>query len=97
MAEKGIILLCIGCEPTLTSYKDFFSAIAFRTGGQYVPLRNAKLLSKVIINGALEEISLENLMQVVQAEVNQLQKNGISDENELIKLLEVKLHLNSIK
>ena len=95
MVENGIILLSIGCEPTVTPYKDFFSAIAFKTGGQYIPLRNAKLLSKVIVSGTVEEISLENIMQDVQLEVKELQQNGIFDENELTKLVEEKLHLKS--
>lgn len=47
MAEKGITLYSIGCEPALVPYKQFFSALAYKTGGQYVPLRNANLLAKV--------------------------------------------------
>ena len=47
MAEKGITLYSVGCEPALTPYKQFFSALAYKTGGQYVPLRNANLLAKV--------------------------------------------------
>jgi len=66
MARKGITLYSVGCEPAITPYRDFFSAIAFATGGQYVPLRNAKLLSTVIVGGALEEMSLEKLMKQVQ-------------------------------
>ena len=37
-AQKGIILYCVGVEPPIIPYKDFFSAIAFMTGGQYVPV-----------------------------------------------------------
>lgn len=71
MAQKGITLYSVGCEPTIVPYKDFFQAIAYITGGQYVPLRNAKLLSKIIIGGAQEEISLEKLMEGVQKDVEE--------------------------
>ena len=69
MAVKGITLYSVGCEPAITPYKDFFCAISYKTGGQYVPLRNANLLAKVIIGGTQEEISLEKLMENV-AKIN---------------------------
>ena len=69
LAKKGVTLYTVGCEPSLQPYKDFFAALAFKTGGQYVPLRNAQLLAKVIVGGAVEEISLERLMADVEAEV----------------------------
>lgn len=47
MAEKGIILYCVGCEPALAAYKDFFMGLSHITGGQYVSLRRAQSLSKV--------------------------------------------------
>jgi hypothetical protein len=34
-------------------------ALAYKTGGQYTPLGGAKLLTKIIIGGAKEEISLQ--------------------------------------
>lgn len=69
MASEGITLYCVGCEPSICSYKDFFMAIAFITGGQYVPLTASKLLTDVIIGGAQEEISLEAIMAEVDKEV----------------------------
>jgi hypothetical protein len=69
LGEKGVTLYCVGCEPAINTYKEFFVALSYKTGGQYVPLRNAQLLSKVIIGGAQEEISLEKLMEDVEAEV----------------------------
>ena len=80
MAKKGITLYSVGCEPAITPYKDFFSAIAFATGGQYVPLQHATLLSKVIVGGALEEMSLERLMEQVQLEVRDQMERGNTDE-----------------
>ena len=47
MAQKAITLYSVGCEPAIGPYKEFFSALAYKTGGQYVPLRNANLLAKV--------------------------------------------------
>lgn len=71
MAQKGIILYCVGVEPPILPYKDFFSAIAFMTGGQYVPLTNADMLAKVIIGSAQEEISLNKLTESVEQEIIQ--------------------------
>ena len=90
MAEKGITLYSVGCEPSINPHKEFFTAIAFTTGGQYVPLRNANLLAKVIVGGAVEEISLEKLMQDVQEEVRQQQENGVFDEREMASAIESK-------
>lgn len=64
MAKKGIVLYSIGCG--LSGYvMDFFMAIAFLTGGQYVPLSTASYLTEVIIGGAQEEVSLEKWMAEV--------------------------------
>lgn len=91
MAQKSITLYCVGCEPAILDYKDFFAAIAYLTGGQYVPLRNAKLLSKVIVGGAIEEISLEKLMEEVQLEVDDQRSRGVTDEAVLNSYVEEKL------
>ena len=47
MVENGIVLYCVGCEPAIMQYRDFFMGLAFKTGGQYVPLSRAQALSKV--------------------------------------------------
>jgi len=93
MAEYGITLYSVGCEPSITPYKDFFAAIAYTTGGQYVPLRNAKLLSKVIVGSAQEEISLEKLMEEVQEEVAQQVHafGGVVDESRLTEQVQQRL------
>ena len=91
MAEKGITLYSVGCEPAITPYKDFFVAISYSTGGQYVPLRNAKLLSKVIVGGTVEEISLEKLMEDVQLDVDEQRSKGITDEKVLSEYVEGRL------
>ena len=91
MAQKGITLYSVGCEPAILSYKDFFQAIAFKTGGQYVPLRNANLLAKVIVGGTQEEISLEKLMDNVQKEVKTQMANGVLDKEHLSAAIYQKL------
>ncbi len=47
LAEKGVTLYCVGCEPSISSSRDFYMALAHITGGQYVPLDNAQLLAQV--------------------------------------------------
>ena len=47
MAARGIILYCVGCEPSLTQYREFFMALSLITGGQYICLRRARLLPRV--------------------------------------------------
>ncbi|CAF3648481.1 unnamed protein product [Adineta steineri] len=70
MAEKQITLYVAGVEPAIVPYRDFFMSIAYITGGQYVPMINAKLLAQVIIGGVCEEISLERLMQDAEEDIN---------------------------
>jgi Mg-chelatase subunit ChlD len=86
MAEKQITLYCVGVEPPIVPYRDFFMSLAYITGGQYVPMVNAKLLAQVIIGGVREEISLERLMQDAQEDINREMKlaeeEGV-DEHEI--------------
>jgi hypothetical protein len=76
LAAEGITLYVAGCEPAIIPYKDFFMAIAHITGGQYVPMRKAQVLSKVIVCGAQEELSLNDLMAEVDAEVRARMQAG---------------------
>jgi hypothetical protein len=69
LAAKGVAVYTVGCEPSITPYRDWFMAISHITGGQYVPLASANLLPQVIIGGAQEEISLQLLMAQVNADV----------------------------
>jgi hypothetical protein len=58
-------------------------AIAYITGGQYVPMINAQLLAQVIIGGVREEITLERLMlnaqEDIAREVQQAEADGVDD------------------
>ena len=47
LCQKGVTIYLVGCEPAVHKYKEFYSAMAYITGGQYVPLRNANLLAQV--------------------------------------------------
>ena len=47
LAQKGVTMYMVGCEPAVVRYRDFFMTVAHMTGGQYVPLTNAELLAKV--------------------------------------------------
>ncbi|CAF4115483.1 unnamed protein product, partial [Rotaria magnacalcarata] len=84
MAEKQITLYCVGVEPPIVPYRDFFMTLAYLTGGQYVPMVNAKLLAQVIIGGVREEISLERLMkdaeEDIQKEMAQAEADGVDEE-----------------
>lgn len=97
MAQKGITLYSVGCEPAIVPYKEFFTAIAYTTGGQYVPLRNANLLSKVIVGGAVEEISLEKLLAEAEKEVENQRALGVTDEHLLTEAVEKSLKMRGVK
>ena len=98
LAEKGITIYMVGCEPSICPYKDFFMAVAFITGGQYVPLTKAQLLTKVIIGGAQEEISLEQFMSEVDEEVRAEVAAGREiDEEDFARRVHVKLQSKGAK
>ncbi|KAF8192923.1 elongation factor-2 kinase [Pholiota molesta] len=67
MAERGITLFVIACEPTLsTQYKhavDFYEALTRITGGQVFPLLLANQLGDFIVGTALETIETEKLIE----------------------------------
>ena len=87
MAEKGITLYCAGCEPGLMPSRKFFMALCLITGGQYVPLRNANNLTKLIIGNTREELSMEKMMAQVHDEVMKeaVEKGAKVDEDHLTK------------
>lgn len=97
MAKKGIVLYSVGCG--LSGYvMDFFMAIAFLTGGQYVPLSTASNLTEVIIGGTQEEVSLEKWMAEVDEEVERdLAKNIEIDEEELSRRIHEKMKVKGAR
>ncbi|CAF4749922.1 unnamed protein product [Rotaria sp. Silwood1] len=59
-------------------------ALAYITGGQYVPMVDAQLLAKIIIGGVREEMSLDRLMQNalpdIDCEMNKAESEGIDEK-----------------
>lgn len=97
MAKKGIALYSVGCGLSGNDM-DFFMAIAFMTGGQYVPLKNASNLAEVIIGGAQEEVSLEKWMSEVDEEVQRdLEAGKEIDEEELSRRIHEKMKLKGAR
>lgn len=92
LAQKGVTLYSVGCEPAINNYRDFFMALVYITGGQYVPLAGSKMLTQVIIGGAQEEISLEKWMAEVDEEIKKEMDAGrtINDE-EMSRVIHGKL------
>ncbi|XP_046548784.1 uncharacterized protein LOC124258747 [Haliotis rubra] len=87
LASQEITLYVAGCEPSISPYKDFFTGLAYITGGQYVPLASANNLAKIIVCGAEEEMSLEHLMKTeVGAAMKQLQDAGVEIDEDLMEL-----------
>ena len=80
MAEKGISLYCIGCEPSISPYKSFFMALAAITGGQYCPMQNSKVLATAVVSTVREEICLEGLMDEVRHRVDA--SEGMTEEEQ---------------
>jgi len=92
MAEKGIILYVVACEPSLSGYKgahDLMAGLAQITEGRYLPLTGAHLLPDVIIGGAKEEVSLQKLETFVQNKMDKIKKEkpniSVEEMNEKIK------------
>nr|XP_022308187.1 uncharacterized protein LOC111114190 [Crassostrea virginica] len=91
MAKRGIALYSVGCGLS-GNVMDFFMALAFKTGGQYVPLNNAEHLAEVVIGSAQEEVSLEKLMADVEEEIQKnLAANTPIDEEELTRKIHEKM------
>jgi len=68
-------------------------ALAYITGGQYVPMVNAQLLAKVIIGGVREEISLNRLMQDampdIDREMQRAEAEGVDEKIKAERLNEI--------
>ncbi|KIM42301.1 hypothetical protein M413DRAFT_444728 [Hebeloma cylindrosporum] len=65
MAEKGITLFVIACEPRLSQYKnavDFYTALTQITSGKMFPLLMADKLGDYIVGTAIETMETEKLI-----------------------------------
>jgi hypothetical protein len=81
MAQAGIILYAVGCEPSISSYRfvpSFMKYLSEVCSGKYVPLTDAHLLAKVITGGCREEINLYR----IHAEVtSMIEAEKVDDTN----------------
>ncbi|XP_052277823.1 uncharacterized protein LOC127876528 [Dreissena polymorpha] len=83
-AKLGVKLYSVGCEPSISPYKDFFMAMAYIAGGQYIPLTDPQKLIDAIIGGAREEMSLSKFSQDVQNEVQKVIASGAQPNKDAI-------------
>jgi len=91
MARQGIVVYAVGVEPNLSGYqhaRDFMMALAQITEGQFLPLTNANLLATVVIGGAVEEVSMAQLMDQVRIKSEQLESEGLEEEQVKVKVAE---------
>jgi len=92
LAQLGVTLYAVGCEPAISPYRDFFQGLAHITGGQYAPLSTARGLSDLIVGGAREEIALERLQADVADVVMQAAASGtesgveVSEEEQVARV-----------
>ncbi len=73
MAKKGVVVYTVGCEPQISNgplTPSLMRAMADITGGQYVPLADAALLSAVVIGSCREELSLDRVSDQVCVCIN---------------------------
>ncbi|KAH3712519.1 uncharacterized protein LOC127858606 [Dreissena polymorpha] len=84
MARIGITLYSVGCEPSILPYKDFFQALAYIAGGQYVPLSTPQALIDAIIGGAKEELAMRKISEEVDKEVSAVKAKGGKPERDAI-------------
>ena len=81
--ENDIQIYSVATEPlNFKHLRDLMRAVAKMTGGHFVPLDNAESLAKVIVAGSLEEIGMTNLMQIVEAKLENVEEFEKMNENE---------------
>jgi len=91
MAQRGITLFFVACEPALSGYlyaTDFYKAITTVTSGLMVPLTTANLLSHAIIGSVLENLDMDRLVR----EVGQAVAERILGQNESVDDVARELH-----
>ncbi|VDI78505.1 Hypothetical predicted protein [Mytilus galloprovincialis] len=98
LAKFGITLYTVGVEPSINKYKDFFEALAYNTGGQYVPMRNPYQLINVIIGGAQEQLSLNEFTSEVRNEVEKCVADGQEvDESAIAQTVYQRLNARGVQ
>lgn len=98
LARLEVTLYSVGCEPSIIQYKAFFEALAFLTGGQYVPMSDPRRLIDVITGGAQEELSLKQFSFEVKKEVvNAVAEGRKVDEEQIAQSVFAKLKASGAK
>ncbi|KAG2065849.1 vWA-like protein [Suillus decipiens] len=96
MAEAGITLYVIACEPTLSqNYKrarDFYQGLVKKTGGKVVNLRDLSVLPTLIAGSALEAVDSEIYVAKHQTEVRSIANEQSISASEI----SLKLHKNFV-
>ncbi|KAL7280070.1 hypothetical protein ACG7TL_006485 [Trametes sanguinea] len=91
MAQQGITLFFVACEPALSGYSyatDFYQAITNITSGLMLPLTTADLLTHAIVGSVLENLDMERLVR----EVGQAVSQRILGNNESVDDVARELH-----
>jgi hypothetical protein len=91
MAQRGITLFFVACEPALSGYQhatDFYQALTGITSGLMLPLTTANLLAHAIIGSVLENLDMERLIR----EVGQAVADRILGNNESVDDVARELH-----
>ncbi|GAA6059913.1 hypothetical protein JCM10212_005296 [Sporobolomyces blumeae] len=96
MAQMGIPLFAVACEPALSGYQfglDFFRALTIITSALLVPLTTAALLSHVIVGSALEHMDMERLIREVGRAVAERIHMGMQTVDDVARELHERLLL----
>ena len=82
MANLGIAIYTVGCEPALSHYrfaKSFMISLSELTGGKAVCLSSASLLADVILGGAIEEMNIQMLSNQLQSEIDSIREEVVRE------------------
>jgi len=95
MAERGITLFVIACEPALSGYNnavDFYTALTQLTSGKIFPLMMADKLGDYIVGTAVETIETEKLINEFENIIVEDVYGGGTSIDKVTSGLEEKLH-----
>eukprot|EP00696_Hemimastix_kukwesjijk_P000717 gnl/Hemi2/10968_TR3759_c1_g1_i1.p1 gnl/Hemi2/10968_TR3759_c1_g1~~gnl/Hemi2/10968_TR3759_c1_g1_i1.p1 ORF type:complete len:419 (+),score=122.63 gnl/Hemi2/10968_TR3759_c1_g1_i1:36-1292(+) len=79
-----IRLYSVGCEPAISNYPrscSFMDWAASLSGGKYISLLQAAVLSSVIIGGCREELNFDKLAKAVHAELRRMRTDQTLDQS----------------
>jgi len=98
MAQRGITLFFVACEPALSGYQhatDFYQALTGITSGLMLPLTTANLLAHAIIGSVLENLDMERLIREVGQAVAERILGGNESVDDVARELHEKLLLRN--